>query len=100
MRLAKLQESDKKTRKFRIAKDLQENKKNVDKVLYHQKLLFILEAIQIELISQYYCNWLNSVLYYKLNQREDAQRKEKKLSHDLKNWYRAETVEKCLINKI
>ena len=52
LRLAELQESNKKAWKIR-AKGLNRYK-DVDRVLYHQRLLFVPEIIQIKLISRYY----------------------------------------------
>lgn len=54
MRLAKLQESDEGARKIRATKKLQEGWKDIDEVLHHQRLLFVLEAICTELISCYH----------------------------------------------
>ena len=49
LRLAELQESDKEAQKIRV-KGLNKYKK-LNAVLYHQKLPFVTEIIQIELIS-------------------------------------------------
>ena len=57
LKLSKLQESDNEAQKIR-AKRLKNGYKEVDRVLHHQRLLFILEAIQTELISQYHNNLL------------------------------------------
>ena len=51
LQLAKLQELDDKTQKMR-AKGLKNQYEEVDGVLHHQRLPFIPEAIQTELISQ------------------------------------------------
>ena len=53
LRLSELQESGDETWKIR-AEGLKSNYKEVDKVLYHQKLPFVPKAIQTELISQHY----------------------------------------------
>ena len=57
LRLVELQESDNKARKIR-AKGLKNGYKEVDGVLHHQELPFVLEIIQTELISQHYANRL------------------------------------------
>ena len=51
LRLSELQESDDEARKIR-AKELKNDYKEVDRVLHHQGLPFVLEAIRTELISR------------------------------------------------
>ena len=58
LRLAELQESNKKVQKLRATEELQEGWEDIDRVLHHQGLPFVSEIIWIELISQYYNNLL------------------------------------------
>ena len=53
LRLSELQESDDETWKIK-AEGLKSDYKEVDGVLHHQALLFVLEAIRTELISRYH----------------------------------------------
>ena len=53
LRLSELQESDNKAQKIR-AKRSKDDYEEVDGVLHHQGLLFVLEAIRTELISRHY----------------------------------------------
>ena len=53
LRLSELQESDNEARKIR-AEGLKNDYKEVDRVLHHQGLLFVPEAIQTELISRHH----------------------------------------------
>ena len=57
LRISELQKSNNKARKIRTER-LKDVYKEVDRIWYHQKLLFVLEAIQIKLISQYNDNQL------------------------------------------
>ena len=52
LRLAELQESDKEAKKVRATGELQAGWEDIDNVLHHQGLPFVLKAIRIELISQ------------------------------------------------
>ncbi len=55
MKLPKLQDDDKETKKLRL-KRLQEDWKNILEVLHYQDLLYIPKVICSELISRYYNN--------------------------------------------
>ena len=72
LQLVKLQESDEETRKIR-AKGLNRYKK-IDKVLHHQKPLFVSEIFQIELINWHHNDSL--VCHFSINKIEDFIRKE------------------------
>ena len=67
MRLAKLQKSDKKAQKIRV-ESLNEYKK-LDRVLHHQRLLFVLEIIQTKLINQHHNNFLAG--HFGINKTKD-----------------------------
>ena len=54
LRLAKLQKLDKKAQKLRAIEKLQEGWIDINRVLHHQKLPFVLEIIQTELISRHH----------------------------------------------
>ena len=54
LRLAKLQEFDKKARKIRATRELQEGWKDSNGVLQHQGLLFVPEIIRTKLISRHH----------------------------------------------
>ena len=53
LRLSKLQKSDDEGRKIR-AEEMKDDYEEVDRVLHHQGLPFVPEAIRTELISQYH----------------------------------------------
>ena len=67
LKLAKLQELDKKIQKIR-AKSL-DRYKDVNRVLHYQGLLFISEIIQIKLISRYHNIFLAS--YFGINKTRE-----------------------------
>ena len=63
MRLSELQELDKEIWEIRAAEKLQKGRngyKEINRVLHHQKLLFVPEIIQTELISWHHDNLLAS----------------------------------------
>ena len=55
IRVLKLQDDYKKTRKLRLKK-LPEGLKNIEKVFYYQDFLYIPKVIYSELINKYYNN--------------------------------------------
>ena len=54
LRLSKLQESDPETQELKSKKQLPNSWEDIDGVLHHQGLPFVLEVIRTELISRYY----------------------------------------------
>lgn len=63
LRLIKLQKLDKKFKKPK--KEYLNRFKNINRMLHHQKRSFVLEIIQIKLISKYHNNFLAS--YFSIN---------------------------------
>ena len=68
IKLLELQKSDEKTPKI-MSKRLKNDYEEVDWVFYHQKLLFVLEVIRTELISQHYDNPL--AWYFGINKTKN-----------------------------
>ena len=68
LRLSELQELDNKARKIK-AEELKDDYEEVDRVLHYQELLFVLEAIQIKLISWHHDNFL--VGHFGINKTKD-----------------------------
>lgn len=54
LQLPELQQSDKETQRIKAARRLQKGWENIDRVLYHQSLAFVLEIICLELINWYH----------------------------------------------
>ena len=65
LRLAKLQESNKEAQKLPAIAKLKKGWKNVNTLLYYQRLSFVSKIIQIELISRYHNNFL--ARYFSIN---------------------------------
>ena len=60
LRLQELQKEDKQTQKLKAEQLSKDNWEKYDSVLHHQGLFYVLEIIQIELISKYHNNALAS----------------------------------------
>ena len=69
LKLFELQELNKESRKIRAVGELQGGYKKVNRVLHHQRLLFLLEVVQIKLISQYYDD--SSAGYFCINKTRE-----------------------------
>ena len=68
LRLLELQKSDNKAQKVK-AEELKDNYKDIDVVLYHQRLLFVLKSIQTKLISRHHDDFL--VKHFGINKIKD-----------------------------
>lgn len=64
LKLIELQTNNKQTKKIKIKNIIKKSCNNINKMLYFQDLLYILEIIYIKLINQYYNNLLAS--YFKI----------------------------------
>lgn len=69
LKIEELQKLDKETQILRVARELQKSWEDIDKVLYYQGLLFVLEVMQTKFISWYYDNLL--VGYFEVNKKKD-----------------------------
>ena len=69
LRLAELQESNKTIEKFKAIAELKKSWKDVNRLLHHQKLLFVSEIIWTKLISRHYNNFLAS--YFDINKTKE-----------------------------
>lgn len=67
LRLAELPQSDKETPKIRT-KGLNKSYRKIEKVIYYQELSFVLEIVQIQLITWYYYNLL--AYYFGINKNK------------------------------
>ena len=54
LKLQELQSKNKQARKLRAEQPVKDSWKNINGVLYHQSLPYVLEIIRIELISRYH----------------------------------------------
>ena len=61
MRLLKLQDDDKETKKLRSAK-LLKSWENIEEMLHYQNFLYILKIFYLELISRHHNNFFTSYL--------------------------------------
>ena len=69
LRLSDLQESDPKVQELKSKEKLPDGWEDINGVLHHQELLFVLEVIQTKLISQYHKDPL--VGYFSINKTKD-----------------------------